>query len=116
MNPDYELAAKAFEEVAKLNLDNLVTATLAPSAFANVIFCLLASGRATTAREQFEEFKKVCVALATDINGLAVETIMEAYTHGNRNQTRNRIEGFKDACNGMPVWRETLLDKVVERL
>jgi hypothetical protein len=114
--PDYELAAKAFEEVGKLNLDNVVTATLAPSAFANVIFCLLACGRAATAREQFEEFKKLCVPLAADINGLAVETIMEAYVNGNRNQTRNRAEGFKDACSNMPAWRETLLDKLVERL
>jgi len=114
-NPDFELAAKAFEEVGKLNLDNVVTATLAPSAFANAIFCLLASGRAATAREQFTEFKKLCVALEGDINGLAVEIIMDAYTNGNRNQTRNRVEGFKDACV-MPQWREMLLDKVVERL
>jgi len=114
-SPDYELAAKAFEEVAKLNMENVVTATLAPSAFSNAIFCLLAGGRTTTAREQFEEFKKLCAPLATDINGLAVETIIEAFSNGNRNQTRNRVDGFKDASS-MPVWRETLLDRVVERI
>jgi len=113
--PDYELAAKAFEEVGRLNIEHVVTGRNASAAFANVVFCLLASGRGTTAREKYEEFKKVHSSFDTDIDGLAANAIIEAYASGNRNQTRDRVEGFKDVVV-VATWRETLLDKVIERL
>ena len=113
--PDYELAATAFEEVATLYLTNEITALTAHVALANSIFCLLAAGFLATAKGKYAEFVKKDVKFENSADGIAARVIMEAYQNGNRNQALDRIDSFKDLQN-MPLWKATLLDKIVARL
>jgi Soluble NSF attachment protein, SNAP len=113
--PDYDLVAKGFEEAGHLMLKNEITAFGAASSFANSLFCLLAAGRASTSIDKFEEFKKADARFFDSIDGVGARVIIEAFRNGNRNQTRDRVEGFKEVAT-VPVWRASLLDKIVDRL
>uniref|UniRef100_A0A6C0KV05 Uncharacterized protein n=1 Tax=viral metagenome TaxID=1070528 RepID=A0A6C0KV05_9ZZZZ len=113
--PDYDLVAKGFEEAGHLMLKNDITAFGAASSFANSLFCLLAAGRASTSIDKFEEFKKADARFFDSIDGVGARVIIEAFRNGNRNQTRDRVEGFKDVAS-VPGWRASLLDKIVDRL
>jgi tetratricopeptide (TPR) repeat protein len=113
--PDYELAATAFEEVGTLYLMNEITAFLAKTAHANAILSLLAAGRIATAKGKYAEFIKKDKNFEPSLDGVAAKSIMEAYQNGNRNQAVDRIDAFKD-IEIMPTWRETLLNKIIDRL
>lgn len=115
LQTDCELAAKAFEEVARLYLKNPITAVAAPANFANSIYCLLASGRTTTSKEKLEEFKTLDPSFVNRFDGIACHAILAAFQTGNRNSTRDCIEGFKDV-KSPPVWRQKLLDRLLDRL
>jgi len=112
---DSELAAKAFEEVGRLYLKSQITSISSPSNFANSIYCLLVSGRTTSAKEKLEEFRGLDEAFANSYEGIACICIINAFQTGNRNATRDCIEGFKDVKSPLP-WRVKLLDRVLERL
>ena len=113
--PDYELASAAFEEVATLYLTNEITAFASKTAFANSIFCLLAAGRIATAKGKFAEFVVKDSRFESSLEGTAAKTILEAYQNGNRSQALDRVDAFKDV-EAIPLWRATLLDKIIERL
>jgi len=115
LNTDCELAAKAFEEVAKLYLTNPITTIAADANFANSIYCLLASGRVATSKEKLEEYKTMLASFVTSHEGVACSCILQSFQTGNRNATRDSIEGFKDVKT-VPAWRQKLLDRVLERL
>jgi hypothetical protein len=113
--PNFELAAKGFEEVGRLMITNEITAFGADSNFANSIYCLLASGMGSTAKQKLEEFVKLDSHFATSVEGVGARVLLETFSGGNRNQTRDRVEGLREVCV-MPSWRSALLDKVVDRL
>ena len=113
--PDYELAAKGFEEAGLLMLKNDVTAFGAATCFTNSVFCLLAAGRATTAADKLEEFKKLDKRFDGSLDGTGCRVLVETFRGGNRNKTRDCVEGFKEVAV-VPAWRSGLLDKVVDRL
>ena len=112
---DMELASKGFEEVAKLYLKTDITASAADANFANSIYCLLASGKMASAKDKLEDFKKASVGFVSSAEGIACNSIFQVFQTGNRNMTRDRIEGFKDVYV-VPIWRQKLLDKVLDRL
>jgi hypothetical protein len=112
--PDFELAAKAFEEVGNLYMKSDLTKVAADGNFANAVYCMLVLGRGASAKSKYDEFKQVS-SLADSNEWIAVKCILESYQNGNKNATRDRIEGFKDVSNA-PVWRQKLLDRVVDRL
>ena len=115
LNTDCELAAKAFEEVARLYLKNPITAIASDANFANSIYCLLASGRVASSKEKIEEYTTLDSNFVTSYEGIACATILQTFQTGNRNATRDCIEGFKDVKT-IPAWRQKLLDRVLERL
>ena len=116
---DYDLAARAFEEVGVLSLKNELTAFSAASAFANAVFCMLAGGRATTAREKFEEFKGLDSRFAAHYEGVAVKVLLEVFALGNKNQMRDLCLSYREAAGtgtGTAAWREALFKRILERL
>lgn len=115
LNVDLELAAKAFEEVGFLYNKSDITVCGSYSNFSNAIYCLLACGRTATATEKLEEFGKACVKYGDSDEGIACKSILESFKNGNRNITKDKVEGFKDVFN-VAAWRVKLLEKVVERL
>jgi len=114
--PDFDLAAKAFEEVGQLYLKNELTAFSAGVALANGVFCLIASGRAATAREKFEEFKRLDTRLETGSNGVAVKVILEAFVLGNKNQVKDLGLSYREVVSSWPAWREAIFKRIIERL
>lgn len=114
--PDYDLAARAFEEVGVLSLKNELTAFSAASAFANAVFCMLAGGRATTAREKFEEFKTLDARFETHYEGVAVKVLLEVFALGNKNQMRDLCLSYREATAAGTAWREALFKRILERL
>jgi tetratricopeptide (TPR) repeat protein len=114
--PDFELAAKAFEEVGRLNLENELTAFSATGAFANAVFALMAAGRGTTAREKFDEFKGLDLRLEGQLDGVAAKMILATYVAGNKNQTKDLYLSFREAAPVWPVWREAIFKRILERL
>jgi len=114
--PDYDLAAKAFEEVGQLYLKNELTAFSAAVAFANAVFCLLAAGRAATARERFEDFKKLDGRLETGCDGVAVKVILEAFVLGNKNQVKDLGLSYREVVTTWPAWRSAIFKRIIERL
>jgi len=115
LNSDLELAAKGFEEVGLLYLKTDITVCAADANFANAIYCMLASGKTSSSKDKVDEFKKVSSTFCSSIEGIACNSILQAFQTGNRNITRDRVEGFKDV-HVVPLWRQKLLDKVLERL
>ena len=115
LDTDCELAAKAFEEVARIYLKNPITSISSAPNFANSIYCLIASGRTTSAKEKIEEFRGLDDSFANSYEGLACKCILNSFQTGNRNSTRDCIEGFKDVKSPLP-WRVKLLDRIMERL
>lgn len=113
--PDYELAAKGFEEAGLLMMKNDITAFGADTFFANSVFCLLAAGRATTAAEKLEEFKRLDKRFESTLDGVGCRVLVETFRGGNRNKTRDCVEGFKEVVV-VAGWRSGLLDRIVERL
>ena len=109
------LAAKGFEEVARLYAKTDLTVCAMDANLANSIYCLLAAGRTATSKEKLEEFKKLSSTFDSSIEGIACNSILQAFQTGNRNMTRDRVDGFKDV-HTVPLWRQKLLDKVLERL
>jgi len=113
--PDYELAAKAFEEVGLLYLTNSITTFSVKSAFARAIFCLLASGRVSSAKAKYAEFIVKDSTFESSLEGVASQAILDACVNGHRNQATDRIEAFKEV-QPAPLWLSVLLNKIVERL
>jgi tetratricopeptide (TPR) repeat protein len=113
--PDYELAAKAFEEVGILYLTNKISAFSVKMAFANSIFCLLAAGRVSSAKGKYDEFITKDSLFESSLEGVASQSILEACVNGHRNQASDRIEAFKEV-RSVPMWLSMLLTKIVERL
>jgi tetratricopeptide (TPR) repeat protein len=111
--PDFDLAAKAFEEVGVLFLKNELTAYSAAGAFANAIFCLLAAGRATTAREKLDEFKRQDPRLEGHYDGVAAKVILEVFVLGNRNQVKDLYLCYHE---GGQAWRSAIFKRIMERL
>lgn len=114
--PDFDLAAKAFEEVGLLYLKNELTAFSAGAALANAVFCLLAAGRATTAREKFDEFKRASGSLETSCDGVAAKVILEAFVLGNKNQVKDLELSYREATVAWPAWRSAIFKRIIERL
>ena len=114
--PDYELAATGFEEAGRLMVANDITTFVAPTCFANSIFCLLAAGRGKTAMSKLENFEQLDISFVTCLEGTAARKIATCFTGGGKAETRECVEGFKYADSAMPVWRIGLLDKIVDRL
>lgn len=112
---DLELAAKAFEEVGRLYLKTDITVSAADANFANSIYCLLSAGKTTSSKEKLDEFVGCSERFAASLEGIACASILTVFQSGNRNMTRDRIEGFKDVV-AIPLWREKLLQRVVDRL
>jgi hypothetical protein len=112
---DLELAAKGFEEVGCLYAKTDITVCAVDAHLANSIYCLLAAGRTSSSKVKVEEFKKLSSTFDSSIEGIACNSILQSFQTGNRNMTRDRIDGFKDVHN-VPIWRSKLLDKVIERL
>jgi len=112
--PDFELASKAFEEVANLYMKSDLTKVGADSNYANAVYCMLILGRGSTAKSKYDEYKQLS-GLVDSNEWIALKCILESFQNGNKNLTRDNIEGFKDVSNA-PLWRQKLLDKVVERL
>jgi tetratricopeptide (TPR) repeat protein len=115
LNVDLELASKAFEEVANLYTSCDVTISGSYANYSNSIYCLLACGRAATAKEKIEYFAKACTKYENSDEGIACKSILESFRGGNRCATKDKIEGFKDVFN-LPAWRQKLLQKVLDRL
>lgn len=115
VGPDYELAVQAFEEVGMLYLENPLTALSAPQAFANAVFCLLAAGRGKTATAKVEEFGKL-PKLKWGDEGIAVTCILDSYNAGHRNQTKDLSLCYCERLGGSTKWRETIFNRIVERL
>jgi tetratricopeptide (TPR) repeat protein len=114
--PDFDLAAKAFEEVGLLYLKNELTAFSAAAALANAVFCLLAAGRAATASEKFDEFKKLDGRLESGCDGVATKVILEAFTLGNKNQVKDLGLSYREVVASWPPWREAVFKRIIERL
>jgi hypothetical protein len=112
--PDFELATKAFEEVAMLYMKSDLTKVAADANFANAIYCLLILGKGNSAKSKYDEYKQAYDSLDS-YEMLAAKCILESFQSGNKNITRDLIEGFKDISIA-PLWRQKLLDRVVERL
>lgn len=115
LNVDLELAAKAFEEVGQLYLKTDITCFIADANFANSLYCLLSAGKTSTSKDKLEEFKKISNTFSSSLEGIACQSILAVFQTGNKNLTRDRIEGFKDV-GVMPLWREKLLSRVLDRL
>jgi len=115
LNTDLELAAKGFEEVATLYSKTDITVFAVDANLANAIYCLLAAGRTSSSKEKLDTFKTTSGTWASSVEGVACTCILTSFQTGNRNATRDRIEGFKDVHN-LAGWRVKLLDKVLERL
>jgi hypothetical protein len=115
LTTDLELAAKGFEEVATLYSKTDITVVAVDANLANAIYCLLAAGRTSTSKEKLEAFKTMSNTWASSVEGIACTSILTSFQTGNRNATRDRIEGFKDV-HSVAGWRVKLLDKVLERL
>lgn len=115
VNPDYELAATAFEEVGTLYLLSEITAIVAKYSFANAIFCLLAAGRIATAKGKYTDFVAKDTRFAASLEGVASKAIIDAYQNGNKSQALDRVDSYKD-IKTIPVWRSSLLDAIVNRL
>jgi len=115
LSVDLELAAKAFEEVGHLYLKTDITCVAADANFANSIYCLLSAGKTTSSKEKLDEFKSCSERFSTSLEGIACSSIITVFQSGNRNMTRDRIEGFKDVVV-VPLWREKLLQRVLNRL
>lgn len=113
--PDYELAAKAFEEVGLLYLSNKITAFSVKVAFVNSIFCLLAAGRVSSAKTKYAEFISKDSTFESSLEGVASQAILEACVNGHRVQATDRVEAFKEV-RSLPTWLIILLNKIVERL
>jgi hypothetical protein len=114
--PNYELAATGFEEAGRLLVANEITAFVAPTCFANSLFCLLAAGRGKTAMAKLEEFVGLDAAFVNVLEGVATRKIVTCFTGGGKAETRDCVEGFKYANSGMSAWRTGLLDAIVARL
>jgi len=112
--PDFELASKAFEEVACLYMKSDLTKVAADANYANAVYCMLVLGRGSTAKSKYDEYKQVS-SLADSHEWIAVKCILESFQSGNKNLTRDNVEGFKDVGNA-PLWRKKLLDRIVERI
>ena len=114
-NPDYELAATAFEEVGTLYLSNEISALMVSEAFANSIFCLLAAGRIATAKGKLTDYGTKDTRFTINSPGIAAACILNSYAAGNRSHLSERVESYKD-ISVLPEWKVTLLEKIVERL
>jgi len=114
--PDYELGAKAFEEVAELCADNELGVWIARPAYMYSILCLLAAGRIKTAKGKLEEFGKKDAAFMTGVDGITAKVVLETFDAGNKNHLRDRIEGIKDIWGAVVPWKTNLLEAVVERI
>jgi hypothetical protein len=99
-----------------LYLTNLITAVKAKEAHANAIFALLAAGRIATAKGKYVDFVKKDERFAESSEGLAAKMIMEAYQNGSKSQVTDCFDAFKDVDGSMPVWRELMISKIIERL
>ena len=115
LNVNLELASKAFEEVATLYNGCDVTKQGAWANYSNCVYCLLACGRTSTAKEKLDGFFAADSNYEASAEGSACKSIVDSFKAGNRNSTKDKIEGFKDVFV-VPVWRQKLLDKVVERI
>lgn len=115
LNVDLELASKAFEEVATIYNSCDVTKPGALPNYSNCVYCLLACGRTSTAKEKLDGFFSANVMYEKSDEGAACKSIVESFKSGNRNATKDKIEGFKDVFV-VPAWRQKLLDRVVERI
>lgn len=114
--PDFDLAAKAFEEVGLLYSKNELTAFSSGTALANAVFCLLAAGRSTTAREKFDEFKQAVGSLEGSCDGVAVKVILEAFVLGNKNQVKDLTLSYREVVASWPPWKEAIFKRIIERL
>jgi hypothetical protein len=112
--PDFELASKAFEQVGALYMKSDITKVAAISNYANAVYCFLVVGKGSTAKTKYDEYKQLC-GLDDSLEWVGVKSILESFQNGNKNSTQDRVEGFKDVSNA-PLWRQKLLDRVVERL
>ena len=115
LTTDLELAAKGFEEVAALYSKTDITVVAVDANLANAIYCLLAAGRTSSSKEKLEAFKTTSSTWTSSLEGIACTSIFTSFQTGNRNSTRDRIEGFKDV-HSVTGWRAKLFDKVLERL
>lgn len=114
-DPNFELAAKGFEEVGQLYLQCEITSGSAGAPFANSIYCLLASGKTSTAKDKFTEFSKLDSDFTTDVEGVAARVVLESFSNGNKNMTRDRFEALKEVVDVEP-WRKVIFDAVHARL
>jgi hypothetical protein len=114
--PDYELGAKAFEEVAELCADNELGVWAARPAYMFSILCLLAAGRIKTAKGKLEEFGKKDAGFLSGLDGITAKVVLETFDAGNKNHLRDRIEGIKDIWGVVVPWKANLLEAVVERI
>ena len=112
---NYELTAKGFEEVGLLYLKSEITVGAAASNFANSVYCLIAAGRVTTAKEKFSDFCKLDKEFAEDEEGVAARVILESFSNGNKNLTRDNFEGLKEVVE-VSAWRQVLFTGVLTRL
>lgn len=115
LSVDLELAAKAFEEVAIIYIGCDVTKPGAFANYSNCVYCLLACGRVASAKEKLDGFFIASGSYEKSDEGIACKSILESFQQGNRNATKNKVEGFKDVF-AVLGWRQRLLDKVVDRV